>query len=66
MNVKWKRATIYVKYINAAQGWPNSDYFSSPHYIRPQRVFKIGITWPFYVQPLKAGTKDTSGQDSDF
>ena len=66
VNVKWKRATIYVKYINAAQGWPNSDYFSSPHYIRPQRVFKIGITWPFYVQPLKAGTKDTSGQDSDF
>jgi len=66
VNLKWKRATIYVKYLNAAQGWPTGDYFSAPHYIRPQRVVKIGITWPFYVQPLKAGKSESSTQDSEF
>lgn len=61
INVKWKRATIYAKYVNVAQGWPDSGYFSAPHYIRPQRVFKLGITWPFYIKPGKAGSqKDDS------
>ena len=50
-NFTWKRATIFVKYINAAQGWPKADYFSALHYIRPQHVIKLGITWPFYVHP---------------
>ncbi|NLA15352.1 MAG: putative porin [Bacteroidales bacterium] len=60
VNMKWKRATLYVKYINAAQGWPDSGYFSAPHYIRPQRVVKLGITWPFYVKPSKTGSVDSS------
>ncbi len=49
LNLKWKRATIFVKLVNAAQGWPDSDYFSALHYIKPQRVLKFGISWPFYL-----------------
>lgn len=49
LNVKWKRATFFVKYINATEGWPNSDYFSALHYIKPQTVLKFGISWPFYL-----------------
>ncbi len=65
INMKWKRATIFVKYVNAAQGWPNSDYFSAPHYIRPQRVFKLGMTWPFYLNPgQKSGDNDSQGGSS--
>jgi hypothetical protein len=60
INMKWQRATIFVKYTNAAQGWPDSGYFSAPHYIRPQRAVKVGITWPFYSKPLKKGSVDPS------
>ncbi|HNR27723.1 MAG TPA: putative porin [Bacteroidales bacterium] len=60
IHMKWKRATIYAKYINVAQGWPDSGYFSAPHYIRPQRVFKLGITWPFHIMPGKTATRSTS------
>jgi len=48
-NFQWKRASLFLKYINAAQGWPTNDYFSANRYIRPQREFKFGIFWPFYV-----------------
>ena len=50
VNLQWKRASIFVKYINAGQGWPNNDYFSALHYIRPQSAIKFGIHWPFYVK----------------
>ena len=50
INLQWKRASIFVKYINAAQGWPESDYFSSFRYIRSQKALKLGIHWPFYVK----------------
>ncbi len=55
-NFQWKRACIFVKYQNAGQGWPmsKSDYFSADRYIVTQRGFdglKIGIYWPFYIQP---------------
>jgi len=54
LNMKWKKAAIYVKYVNALEGWPNSDYFSASHYIKPQTVLKFGISWPFYsFQPKK-------------
>jgi hypothetical protein len=49
-NLQWKRASIFVKYENAFQGWPTSDYFSALHYIRPQTAIKFGIHWPFYVK----------------
>lgn len=55
LNIQWKRATIFVKLINANMGWPNNsaDYFSADGYIRPQRGLKFGVWWPFYIQPGK-------------
>ncbi len=50
LNIQWHRTSIFVKYINAAQGWPDGDYFSANHYIMPQSALKIGIHWPFYVK----------------
>lgn len=70
INLKWKRATIFVKYVNAAMGWPTSDYFSAAHYIRPQRTIKLGMTWPFYIRPGKdksvggGGSSQNSGGPS--
>ena len=49
INMQWKRASIFVKYINAAQGWPDNDYFSAFRYIRSQKALKLGINWPFYA-----------------
>jgi len=56
VNIQWKRACIFVKYLNANMGWPAnfSDYFSAHHYIKPQRAFKVGIFWPFYVQSSRS------------
>lgn len=50
VNLQWKRASIFVKYVNAAQGWPEGDYFSAFRYIRSQKALKFGIHWPFYVK----------------
>lgn len=50
VNLQWKRACIFVKYINAGQGWPNGDYFSAYRYIKPQKALKLGIFWPFYIK----------------
>lgn len=53
VNIQWKRACIFVKVVNINMGWPNksADYFSASGYIAPQRAFKFGIHWPFYIQP---------------
>ena len=63
VNVQWKRVSVFLKAVNLNMGWPNesADYFSAAGYIAPQRAFKIGITWPFYVQP---GKKSTSANGS--
>lgn len=63
LNVQWKRATIFVKMINANMGWPNdsADYFSADGYIRPQRGVKFGIWWPFYIQPNRNNAVSASG-----
>ena len=55
INIQWKRACIFIKAVNLNMGWPNksADYFSAHHYINPQRTIKVGIFWPFYVQPVK-------------
>ncbi len=50
VNLQWKRASIFVKYVNCALGWPTGDYFSAFRYIRSQKAFKLGIHWPFYVK----------------
>lgn len=62
LNFQWKRACIFVKFQNAGQGWPmrKSDYFSADRYIVTQRGFdglKIGIYWPFYIQPTGKPTQ---------
>lgn len=53
INVQWKRACIFVKLENIGNGWPmdKADYFSAHHYIRTQSAIKLGIYWPFYLQP---------------
>lgn len=55
VNIQWKRACIFIKVLNLGLGKPsrNADYFSAHHYINPQRVIKVGIFWPFYIQPGK-------------
>ena len=58
INMQWKRACIFVKVENIGQGWPMNkfDYFSAHHYIRTQTAVKVGIYWPFYLQPHKHKT----------
>lgn len=50
VNLQWKRASIFVKYVNATLGWPDNDYFSTFRYIRSQKALKFGIHWPFYIK----------------
>ena len=50
VNLQWKRASIFVKYVNVAQGWPTSDYFSAYRYLQPEGALKFGIHWPFYLK----------------
>ena len=67
MNIQWKRACIFLKLENANMGWPlkDSDYFTAHNFINTQRTLKVGIFWPFYVQPKKGfsagGGKGESG-----
>ncbi len=60
VNVQWKRVSVFLKVLNVNMGWPNesADYFSAAGYITSPRAFKIGITWPFYIQ---AGRNTSSG-----
>ena len=71
VNIQWKRACIFVKLENVGNGWPmdKADYFSAHHYIRTQTAFKIGIFWPFYLQPgsnkaVNAGSGLSGGSGS--
>ena len=61
LNAQWKRACIFIKYQNATAGlkWPvkRQDYFSADRHIVTQAGLdglKLGIYWPFYLQPKKA------------
>ncbi len=47
VNAQWQIVSVFVKYTNALIGWPQADYFSAYHYIRPARGFKFGVYWPF-------------------
>ena len=62
VNVQWKRACIFIKVINVNMGWPfdKADYFTAHGYISSQRALKIGISWPFYVQPGRSTTSTGS------
>ena len=65
MNIQWKRACIFVKYQNFSKGWPmkKKDYFSTHNYIVSQDGLdglKIGICWPFYLQPGNPKARSSS------
>lgn len=66
VNIQWKRACIFVKFVNVGMGWPmeHADYFSAHGYIRPQRAFKLGIFWPFYMQPGRNKSVGNAGGSS--
>ncbi|MBQ2113250.1 MAG: putative porin [Bacteroidales bacterium] len=66
VNVQWKRVSVFLKAVNLNMGWPleSADYFSAAGYIAPQRAFKIGITWPFYVQPGRNSTSANGGKST--
>ena len=53
VNIQWKRACIFIKVENVGLGWPmeHPDYFTAHHYIDTQRSVKLGIFWPFYIEP---------------
>ena len=63
VNIQWKRACIFLKAVNINMGWPNKsvDYFSAAGYIAPQRAFKFGIHWPFYIQPGRGNSSHNTG-----
>ena len=61
VNMQWKRACVFVKYQNAGMGWPllHPDYFSADRHIITESGMtglKIGVYWPFYTQPRRAGS----------
>lgn len=66
VNVQWKRAVIFLKYLNAGRGWPmeSRDYFSADRHIIPQSGglsgLQVGLYWPFYVQPGKPHNESKS------
>ena len=65
-NIQWKRVSLFVKAENMNMGWPmkKADYFTADGYIRTQRAFKFGITWPFWILPGKGnstGMSNSSG-----
>ena len=67
VNVQWKRCCIFLKYQNIGQNiWPKKpDYFSADHYILVNQTgifdpLKIGIMWPFYMQPAKKSSRSGS------
>ena len=68
LNVRWKRAIVFLKGENILMGIPSRDFFSADHYIRTTRTFKVGIFWPFYTQPVSAhshGSENHGAASSD-
>lgn len=46
---KWKRANVYVKMTNVAQGMIGGNaYFSALHYPRNSRMIRFGVRWHFF------------------
>ncbi len=66
INIQWKRACIFVKVVNVNMGWPmeSTDYFSAAGQIWSQRAIKLGIWWPFYLQPGKQNTMSSRAGSS--
>ena len=49
VNMQWKKACIFVKYINGIDIGDKPGYFSAQGYIRPESAIKLGIWIPFYT-----------------
>lgn len=47
-NMKLGRVRFYVMMSNVNQGWPNKNYFSSPHYPLNPRRFQLGLSVDFH------------------
>lgn len=68
VNAQWKRACIFVKWENFNMGWPfdRADYFTAHRYINTTSMVKLGLFWPFYVQPGRGGGTSSSGSSGEF
>ena len=66
INAQWKRACIFVKWENFNTGWPfdRADYFTAHGYINTVSMIKLGLFWPFYVQPGNGNASSSSGSGS--
>ena len=43
-----KRAYLFIRAINVAEGFPNAGYFTTPFYPMLDRTVMFGVTWPFF------------------
>lgn len=48
INVKIKRANIFLKIDHFNSGLSGYDYYSIPHYPMQDRAFRFGVSWTFY------------------
>jgi hypothetical protein len=48
INIKIKRARVFVKYQNLGSLLGNYNYFLVPHYPQQDGIFKIGLSWRFF------------------
>lgn len=48
INLKWKRALIFIKYEHINQGMPDYEYYVAFKYPFNPRIIKYGISWSFY------------------
>ncbi len=48
LDIRIKRARLFVKYQHVNSGWMDYSYFMTPHYPQPDRAFKFGVSWLFY------------------
>ena len=48
LNIKIKRARMFLKYQHVNSGWKDYNYFMTPHYPQPDRSLKFGVSWLFY------------------
>jgi hypothetical protein len=48
LNIKVKRASMFLKYQHLNSGWTDYSYFMVPHYPQPDRGLRFGISWLFY------------------
>ena len=61
VNVQWKQASVFIKYVNANMGWPckSADYFTAHGRIATQSAIKFGISWPFWIFPGHGSSKSS-------